>query len=87
MSDGTPEERRIRIRMGQVHAQIADHCAEIAKLFRDDAKVTVLVRNPAYGKDHSADIFVSDDTPDEAIAAILALKDKNERKLTLEDLL
>jgi hypothetical protein len=49
----------------QLHDDIARHCDEIAKMFTDGAKVTVIVRNPQVKGD--AGVFVSSDTC-EAIA-------------------
>jgi hypothetical protein len=65
----------------EAYFEIAEHCAQIAKLFKPGAKVTVLVRNPAVRDDHSADMFVSDDEPDAVIAAVEYLKARPEEKL------
>jgi hypothetical protein len=67
-----------------LHAQVANHCGEIADLFKPGARVTVLVRNP--GLD-DGDIVVTDDSIDAAIAALENLKRKDERKLTARDVL
>lgn len=60
--------------IADMHAEIADHCAAIAKLFLAGAKVSVVVRNPAIDKEpHSAAVFIGDDDADQVIAAIQAL--------------
>ena len=57
------------------HAEIVDHCAEIAELFKPGAKVTVLVRNPGRGQfTYSADMLVSDDDSKEVIKSIRYLE-------------
>jgi len=69
----------------EVHWAIADHCGEIAKLFKPGAKVSVIVRNPAADETepHSAAMLVSDDNPDQIIAALEHLKKREEQKLEL----
>ncbi len=42
---------------------------KIEALFAEPVKVSVIIRNPAH-PDSSRDCYVSNDTPDEAIAAI-----------------
>ena len=58
--------------------EIADHAEKIEKLFRPGAKVTVLVRNPNFGKDHSADVLVTNDKLDDVFAALEHLKTREE---------
>jgi hypothetical protein len=65
--------------MGNVsiaHEDIAQHCAEIAKLFKPGALVTVVVRNPGYGVDGSADMLISDDDPELVIKALEYLRQR-----------
>lgn len=64
------------------HAIIANHCADIAALFRPGVRVTVIVRNPGHGVDGSADLLVGDDDPDLLIAAIQYLRTRPERTLS-----
>ena len=47
---------------------------KIERLFKPGAKVTILVRNPDHGKDHSADLIVSNDSLDEIQASLDYLK-------------
>lgn len=66
----------------EVHASIADYCAEIAKMFRPGAKVTVIVRNPEFDKEpHSAAMLVGDDDLDSVSAAVGYLKQREEKSL------
>lgn len=58
----------------RVHAQIADRCGEIAKLFKPGARVTVLVRNGTAAES----LFITDDSIDEIIATLQALKERPE---------
>jgi hypothetical protein len=69
----------------KLHAEVARHCGEIADLFkRGEARVTILIRNPGVT---DGDIVVTDDQFDSAIAALHQLKTKEQRKLTVTDLL
>ena len=70
--------------VGQVHAEVAEHCSQIARLFKAGARVTVLIRNPNLA---DGDMVVSDDETDLAVMALQRLKEKKEQKLSLEDLL
>ena len=70
----------------EAHAEIANHCGDIAVLFKPGAKVTVLIRNPDIAEG-GADMLVTDDQPDLIIAAIQRLKERKEQKLTYEDLI
>jgi hypothetical protein len=65
-----------------LHAEVANHCGEIADLFKPGVKVTVLVRNPAVD---DGDVLVTDDLIDLAIIALGKLKEKEERKLSPSD--
>jgi hypothetical protein len=65
----------------EAHVEIANHCAEIADLFKPGAKVSVIVRNPGHGESHSADMFVSDDDPAKVIESLEYLKDLAVRDL------
>ena len=67
-----------------LHAEIANHAGEISDLFVRGAKVTILVRNPDL---EDADVLVTNDEIDSAIAALGKLKLKEERKLTPQDVL
>jgi hypothetical protein len=71
-----------RPKLRDIHAEIAQHCAEISKLFKPANRVSVVVRNPHHGVDGSADVFVSDDDPDAVIRSIEQLKSRREMKLT-----
>jgi hypothetical protein len=64
-----------------VHAEIAEHCGEIAKLFKPGAKVTVIVRNPGEGVGHSAAMAVGDDDLAQVISAIEYLRTREELAL------
>ena len=66
-------------RLTNLHAEIANHAGEIASFFKHGAKVTILVRNPSV---EDADVLVTDDVIDSAIAALEKLKTKEERKLS-----
>jgi hypothetical protein len=57
----------------KLHAEIANHCGQVARLFRPGVKVTILVRSPAEG---DADVLVTDDQIDAAIAALAKLKEQ-----------
>jgi hypothetical protein len=72
------------VKVNQVHAEVAEHCSQIAHLFKPGARVTVLIRNPGLG---DGDMVVTDDSLDAAIAALENLKGKEERKLTASDFL
>jgi hypothetical protein len=62
----------------RTHAEVADHCAEVAKLFKPGARVTILIRNPHLD---DGDMVVSDDALDSAIRALERLKTKEEHSL------
>lgn len=68
----------------QVHAEVAEHAGQVADLFKPGARVTILIRNPQL---EDGDIVVSDDSMESVIAAVQRLKEKEEKKLSLEDLL
>lgn len=68
--------------LSRAHSEVADHCGEVAKLFKPGAKVTILIRNPHI---EDGDMVVSDDSMDLAISALARLKEKEEKKLSLED--
>jgi hypothetical protein len=68
----------------ELHAEIANHCGEIADLFKPGVRITILVRNPNL---EDADVLVTDDSIDSAIAALGKLKEKEERKLSPEDVI
>lgn len=72
----------------ETHAEIADHCGRIAKYFKPGARVTVLIRNPvsAGQEEGSRDMLVSDDNIDLIIPALRRLQQREEKKLTLEDM-
>jgi len=65
------------------HAAVAEQCAHIAGFFKPDARITVLIRNPSLP---DGDMVVSDDSMDLAIEALARLKDREEKKLSLEDM-
>jgi hypothetical protein len=69
--------------VAEAHAEVAEHCAQIAKLFKPGAKITILVRNPDWctKEPHSGDMTVGDDDLAEAIAALTYLKDRKEVSL------
>jgi len=68
----------------ETHAEVADHAAAIAKLFKPGAKVSILIRNPnVAGKEpHSADMVVSDDDMGQVIESIEYLRKREERVLS-----
>lgn len=70
----------------ELHARVANHAGEVADLFKraSGVKVTILARNP---NAEDADVVVTDDSIDAAIAALQRLKSKDERKLTPADAL
>ncbi len=70
--------------VGAAHAEVSEHCAQVAKLFKLGARVTILIRNPSLA---DGDMVVSDDDLDLVIAAVARLKEKEQRHLSLEDLL
>lgn len=70
--------------LSEVHAEVAEHCSQVAKYFKPGAKVTILIRNPHLA---DGDMVVSDDSMDSAIGALARLKEKEEKKLSLEDML
>jgi len=72
------------MRLGEVHAEVAEHCAQVARLFKPGARVTILIRNPSLA---DGDMVVSDDQMDLVTAALLRLKQKEEKKLSLENML
>ncbi len=65
--------------VAETHAEVAEHCAQVAKLFKPGAKVTILIRNPSQA---DGDMVVSDDAIDSAIAALERLKTKEEKHLS-----
>jgi hypothetical protein len=69
--------------IGEVHLEISDRCLEVARLFKPGAKVTILIRTPSLA---DGDMVVTDDDIDLAVAALQGLKQKEERKISLEDL-
>jgi hypothetical protein len=71
-------------RIRGVHAEVANHCGDIADLFKPGAKVTILIRNPSQA---DGDMVVTDDEIDLAMQALQRLKEKEEKKLSLEDML
>lgn len=75
-----------QITIGEVHAEIAGHCGEIAALFKPGARVTVVVRNPNE-ESKDADAIFTDDDLDLVIASIERLKKKDAKILKIEDLL
>jgi hypothetical protein len=70
------------MKLAEVHAEVANHCGDIAELFKPGAKVSVLIRNPRL---NDGDMIVTDDDMDLVIAAVQRLKEKEEKKLSLED--
>lgn len=62
----------------ELHTAIAEHCAEIAELFKPGALVSVVVRNPHLA---DGDVFVSEDSIPEIKQALDRLAVKAERKL------
>ncbi len=64
--------------MSDLHVVLSDYCGEIARLFKNGAKVTILVRNPERDKTelHSAATICSDDTSENIISAIKYLYGK-----------
>lgn len=70
----------------ELHARVANHAGEVADLFKrgSGVKVTILARNPSA---EDADVVVTDDSIDAAIAALQRLKSKEEKKLTPADAL
>jgi hypothetical protein len=56
--------------LDNLHAEIAEHLDSIKSMFKDGAKVTLIVRNPNI-KD--ADVLVTDDAPKEIVAALRRL--------------
>jgi len=56
-----------------VGEEIAAHMNEIAALFKPGKKITVLVRTPKH-PDGSRDVLITNDTIDDAIAALQTRK-------------
>jgi len=56
-------------RVQNVAEQVADHMDEILRFFKPGAKITVIVRRPEH-PDGRQDFVLSNDTLDEAIAAL-----------------
>ena len=70
----TPPTTEQRTKVERAGKQMAFYLDEIAKLFSDEVKITLLVRNPAHSE-RSA--YLSDETDIEAVcAALRQLHDK-----------
>lgn len=57
-----------------LQAQLSTELARIARMFRSP-KITLVVRNPDFGANGSADVVIGDDDLDEAIKAIQRFKE------------
>jgi hypothetical protein len=55
--------------MRRLHNTLANHAGDIAELFTEPVRVTIVVRNPQH-PDGSRDVHVSDDDPERSIEAI-----------------
>lgn len=60
-------------KLGQMHDNVSFHLNRIAENFKGIPKITLIVRNPAVEGD--ADIVITNDTLDEAGAAIQRRKE------------
>ncbi len=55
--------------MRRLHGILAHHAGDIAELFSEPVRVTIVVRNPTH-PDGSRDVHLSDDDPELSIEAI-----------------
>lgn len=67
-----------------LEAEIANHSAQVAAIFKPGCKVTILVRNPGV---EGGLVLVTDDDINLAIASLQKLQSKEERKLTPGDVI
>lgn len=65
-------------KLQRVHADVANHLADIADLFTHRPKITIVIRTPWLD---DGGILIGDDDLDEAIAEIQRLRGKQETAL------
>jgi hypothetical protein len=65
-------------KLTRVHADIADHLSQIAGLFTQEPKITIIIRTPWL---EDGGVLIGDDDIDLAIAEIQRLRAKEEQVL------